>query len=290
MKSIGNKLIILAFGLATASMTLQAAEEPKLIKFEPHTPAKAQQVNSNFNEIKRYSKQTAAELAQALDALQTRVAGLETENPSESISEIQNAITTLQKRVAKLEKNSTREEYTIPVWGDCAGECSEENLIGYAKSVPSFLDTRFTIKTELGRVSLRRPWGDGNYFLETFDEVSERSRDLEFSLRYPTSSCTGDMYLVTEGKHFFFTKPSTTGIAYNQVLTTNNSVYVIEEGTQITTNQNTFFNGAPGNCEEDINIENGTPALLAKEINEVASGTSLKPSYSSIKIEGYDLN
>lgn len=290
MKSIGNKLIVLAFGLATASMTLQAAEEPKLIKFEPHTPAKAQQVNSNFNELRRYGKQTATELLEALDALKTRTAELEAVDPSQDISEIQNAITTLQKRVTKLEKNSTTEEYTIPVWGDCDGECGEENLIGYAKSVPSFLDTRFTIETELGRVSLRRPWDDGNFYLQTFDEVSERSRDLEYTLRYPTSGCTGDMYLVTKGKHFFFTEPSTTGITYNQVLTTNNSVYVIEEGTQITTNQNTFFNGTPSNCEEDTNIENGTPVLLAKEINEATYGTSLKQSYSSIKIEGYDLN
>ena len=290
MKSIGNKLIILAFGLVTASMTLQAAEEPKLIKFEPHTPAKAQQVNSNFNEIKRYSKQTAAELAQALNTLQTRVAELEAADPSQDIREIQNAITLLQGRVTELENNSTTEEYTIPVWGDCVGECGEEDLIGYAKSVPSFLDTRFTIKTELGRVSLRRPWGDGNYFLETFDEVSERSRDLEFSLRYPTSSCTGDMYLISTGRHFFFTKPSTDKISYRQIVSTEQNIFLIEENTLITTNQNTFFYGTPGSCEEDTNIENGTPVLLAKEINEATYGTSLKPSYSSIKIEGYDLN
>lgn len=290
MKSIGNKLIILAFGLATASMTLQAAEEPRLIKFEPHTPAKAQQVNSNFNELRRYGKQTATELLEALDALKTRVAELEAVDPSQDISEIQNAITTLQKRVTKLEKNSTREEYTIPVWGDCNGECGEENLIGYAKSVPSYIDTLFTIKTKLGRISLRRPWDDGSFYLQTFDEISERSRDLEYTLRYPTSECTGDMYLVATGKHFFFTKPSTTGITYNQVLATDNSVYVIEEGTQITTNQNTFFNGTPDDCEADNNIGNGTPVMLAKEINEDAFGTSLKRTYSSIKVEGYNLN
>lgn len=287
MKSIGNKLIILAFGLATASMTLQAAEEPKLIKFEPHTPAKAQQVNSNFNEVKRYTKQTAAELAQALDALQTRVAELEAADPSQDISEIQNAITLLQGRVAELENNSTKEEYTIPVWGDCVGECGEENLIGYAKSIPNIIGQNrvgLPIKANLGLLALKKNFNSGQYQFLSMDKDTFQ-KGSEIQVYYSQDDCTGDAYITTGS----ILITSTDNKALETVVFEDDwsNPFILEKDAELQNlNGEYYWGNSAESCLGSTFDNRQAFSVGAVSIEK----HNIKPAYTSIHIDGYQLH
>ena len=287
MNFTGNKsFLILAL---TASASTFAADAPELVTFSANTPAKAEEVNANFADLKTYGEESAEEIRQAIEVLRARLNTLDGEDSEETAGkagEFEAALDALDERLDTLEASQPDDEYSIKVWGDCDGDCVENNLIGYAKTPKQLMSSTLLVKTNYGLVQIKT--NNNQFELMEFDWARASDRDQTPSPRYLDSSCDQPVHIVSAGDGQPVIYASASGQIYiDTVIPTKNNngdrqIFTLEQGIEVNKSQTLFYQFSEGECSEmEYSYPVGTYSIPMTEIQD------LKATYNTIKIEGY---
>lgn len=258
MKLTGNKLLATAVFSLTGQMALaNEVTAPSLTTFEAGTPAKAAEVNGNFDGLKAYGE--------GLHGIINAQAAL---------------IASLEEKVAVLESASS-DEYNIAVHGD-------GQLIGYAKQIPSQLySTRLVVKTALGFVTVQT--NSDSFTLRSYN-IEKPDAELP-SINYADASCTQPFIQLSysDGRAFVITKTANVFSSPYMFLDSDYpDSYVLEAGTNITTANTAYKKNWEGVCSLDEYFDEGSTIAPLAVLNPEVHG--IKSSYDVITVEGYVVN
>ena len=277
----GNKIVTASALLFAINMA--NAEAPNLVEFTSGTAAKASEVNANFESLNTYS----ASLENLVEAQATLIAALEEKATAadtsrtaleEKVSALETESDDLQNQIANL---SGGDAYTIAVYGD--GE-----LIGYTDYPKISNDKQYMIlKTEHGMASLKP--SSGEYILNDYDELSDDADSN--SIHYTDAVCSQAVTVLASNpisSSMLFTKEA--GVLDTPRIATNgDSIYLAAKGTEFSNVSISFYSkNDEGDCIDSYDYLNGSFYIPVVEMTEESHG--LKPSYSSISIEGYETN
>lgn len=366
MKLTGTKLIALAIGFTTAAPAF-AADEPQITAFTSGTPAKAEEVNANFNASINYTTRSADELTlkiesvekadeeatatQALqiqglatrvnaldgesgtiaqltskieavekadsdstadllaqiEALKTRLSALDgeggkTEEFTQVFNELDDRVDVLEEKVLALESQSnTGDGYNIAVWGDCDGECTDENLIGYAKDMPGLYEMSsdggtgiHLMNQQHGLIALNQilkyegtEASLAGYSLSTVEPISGLTVN-SITLYYQDNLCTGTPYYGKTGEGIIaITEQSK--LQKEQIVTGNhNQLIYVTDSSQLTASIPTlYYFNYEGVCSEFDGLAQGNARFIIPLVEVTQETHGLKSKYSNIQINGF---
>jgi len=273
-----NVYKILATTASLCAFNMAHATAPSLTEFSPGTPAKAEEVNGNFETLKEYTAglEAAVETQAALiAAFEASITALEEKTDN---LEIDNA--TLNQAITDFQNTAPIPEFNTPVMGDGL-------VIGLTNYIPSIqVGGKMFLKTDYGVLRLKGNYS-GGYRIANYNEHNDDSDDQYES--YSDSQCTNPIFALSsgDGSPLIFTK--TAGITDNdQIIIGSTNAWVIEAGTAFSKDSTPYFSKNDDNCDTVIPQPGGTVKIPMVELN--TADHNLKHTYTSLSVDGYQLN